>query len=413
MGLTNEDVFSLFETYVSPGKVKQYRELGAIFVPGKREGVWEYDMDTGAKFMDLRSSGGVFNLGHNPVETKKALIQALEEGLDIGDHILISKERALLAEKLAQLLPGDIRYSVFGAGGGEAIDLALKLARGYTRRVKILSAINGYHGHTGFALSTGHPFFTEPFQPLIPGFEKIPFGDIEAAEKALTEDVGAVILETIQAVGGVIIPPPEYFPALREITEEKGIVLIIDEVQAGLGRTGRLWAINEWNVTPDIMVLAKGMTGGLTPLSVTSYRPFLQEFFNQHPFIHISTTGGSDLSCRVASKMLDIVSDEAFLKNVRERGEQFRKGLEAIQEDSHGLIKEIRSRGLFIGVEFVNEKVCLGAMREGFKQRLIANYANNKPDTLIIMPPLIINEEEVDFALQGLETAVKTIQSQL
>ena len=201
---SNAEVFSTFSEYVSAGKVAMYKDLGMNFVPGKREGCWMYDLETENKIINLRSSGGVFNLGHNPIETKSVLIDALNSGIDMGDHMLISTERAKFAKHLASLLPGDIQYSTFGVSGGEAVDLAIKLARAYTGRPNIISAMGGYHGHTGLAMATGSNEFKDPFKPIPGGFIQVPFDDIEAMKNAVDEHTAAVILETIQATAGVI-----------------------------------------------------------------------------------------------------------------------------------------------------------------------------------------------------------------
>jgi len=349
-----ESAIEDFETYVSPGKAKAYRLLGFDFIPSKREGVWIYD-EKGNKYINCRSSGGVFNFGHRPEELVKELKDALEL-FDIGDHLLPSGARALLAKKLAELTPGDIQYTVFGVGGGEAVDLAIKLARAHTQRPKIISAIGGYHGHTGFALATGEEEFKRYFGPLAPGFVQVPFGDLKALEKEMDETTAGVIFETIPATYGIKIPPPEFFPGIRELCDKYGAIMIIDEVQAGLGRTGRLWAIEEYDVVPDIMVLAKGLSGALYPMSATCFRPYLNRFFEEHPFIHISTMGGSELGCVITLKVLELTSQPEFLAQVRKKGEIFEKGLREIQSRHPKLVKEVRVKGLMIGIEMPEEK---------------------------------------------------------
>jgi acetylornithine/succinyldiaminopimelate/putrescine aminotransferase len=300
---TKPQTLQAFADYVSPGKLKTYQLLGMEIVPARREGSKIWDKD-GKSYINCRSSGGVFNLGHRPPEMVAALKQALET-LDLGDHLLLSEWRARLGKRLAELTPGDLQYTTFGVSGGEAVDLAIKLARGYTRRPGIISAQGGYHGHTGFALATGEDSFKEFFGPLAPGFSQVPFGDIKALEQAAGKDTAAVIFETIPATLGVAIPPDDYLPAVRRICDDQGAVMIIDEVQAGLGRTGRLWAIDEYGVIPDIMVLAKGLAGSLYPMSATCYRPHLQSFFDEHPFVHVSTCGGAEVGCAVTLAALE------------------------------------------------------------------------------------------------------------
>jgi len=408
LGYFQESAIEDFETYVSPGKAKAYRLLGFDFIPSKREGVWIYD-EKGNKYINCRSSGGVFNFGHRPEELVKELKDALEL-FDIGDHLLPSGARALLAKKLAELTPGDIQYTVFGVGGGEAVDLAIKLARAHTQRPKIISAIGGYHGHTGFALATGEEEFKRYFGPLAPGFVQVPFGDLKALEKEMDETTAGVIFETIPATYGIKIPPPEFFPGIRELCDKYGAIMIIDEVQAGLGRTGRLWAIEEYDVVPDIMVLAKGLSGALYPMSATCFRPHLNRFFEEHPFIHISTMGGSELGCVITLKVLELTSQPEFLAQVRKKGEIFEKGLKEIQSRHPKLVKEVRVKGLMIGIEMPEEKYGPLLTIALKKNGVIALFAHNDMKSMIIMPPLIINQIEIGLVLEALEKSFSELE---
>src|SRR3990172_8416095 len=238
---------------------------GVDFIPGRREGVRVWDYDGRRSWIDCRSAGGVFNLGHRPPRIIAALKAALDE-IDMSDHMLASGYRGLLAKRLAELTPGDLQYTTFGSSGSEAIDFAL---------------------------------------PLAPGFRRVPFGDFEALEAAVTDDVAAVIMETIPATAGFTMPPDDWYPRIRRLCDDRGALLILDEVQAGLGRTGNLWAFEEWGVVPDIMVLGKGMSSAVIPLSSATYGKHLQSFFDSDPFCHLSRGGGSDLACIAALAMLD------------------------------------------------------------------------------------------------------------
>ncbi len=396
-----------FASYVSPSKVAAYRQFGLPVVPGRREGCRIWDWEGRRSFINLRSSGGVFNLGHRPPRIIAALREALER-FDIGDHILMSGPRAALARRLAELTPGDITYSVFGVGGGEAIDLAIKLARGYTGRPGIIAARGAYHGHTGFAVAaTDEP--SERFGPLAPGFSHVPFGDIDAMEAAIGDETAAVILETIPATGGMPIPPPDYYPSLRKLCDARGALLILDEVQAGLGRTGRLWAIDEWSVVPDIMVLAKGMSGAVYPLSATCFRPKLQSFFEEDPFIHVSTYGGSDLGCVVTMAMLDQITEAGFLEHVREMGQRFETGLAALREKYPQVVSEVRQRGLMIGLQTADARGGPWLTQALVGHGVLALFANLNTATLQIMPPLIISAEEVNEVLDALDLSLAEI----
>jgi putrescine aminotransferase len=408
---TSESVINDFASYVSPSKVAAYRQMGFDVVPGRREGVHVWDLEGKRSWIECRSAGGVFNLGHRPPAIIAALRQALDH-LDIGDHLLISQYRAALAKRLAELTPGDITYTIFGVGGGEAADVAIKLARGYSAKAGIICVVGAYHGHTGLALAATDGFSSQ-FGPLAPGFKRVPFGNIEALAEAIDDDTAAVIAETIPATGGMLIPPPDYFPRVRQLCDETGVLLIIDEVQAGLGRTGRLWAIDEYEVVPDIMFLGKGMSGAIYPISATCYRPKLQAFFDADPFIHISTYGGADLGCVTCLAMLDQVSEPAFLPHVQQMGHRFAEGLAALQKKHPRIVSEVRQRGLMIGLEMANE-MCGPLMARAMGQHgVISVYAHLRPSTLQLMPPLIIEAEEVDEVLGALDASLGEVAQSL
>lgn len=419
--LSQKQLLKLYSKHVNAPKVRIFKSFGFGVIPGERQGIRFKTLDGPRpnegplEIINCRSSGGVFNLGHHNLEIIETLKAALDGGLDLGDHMLLSEWRALLGAKLAELMPPGITRTTFGVSGGEASDTAIKFSFAYTKRNECISAIGGYHGHTGFALATGDPNFKENFLWNPPGFKQVPFGDIEAMRKAVTEKTACVILETIPATGGVLIAPEGYFPAVREICDENGAMMIIDEVQAGLGRTGEFWAIyggmypNE-KVVPDFMVLGKGMSSGIYPLSVTSYKPFIEKaIFKDDPFIHISTTGGSDLGCAVAHKMLEIQSDPKFLANVKKTGDLFGKGLMDIASDFPDLIKEARGRGLMWGIEFHDEMDGQLGMVSIIKEGVLQNYCGNRKDTIIIMPPLIVNKQDIEEILQRIYRGMKNL----
>ncbi len=404
-----EEALTDYEKYVSPGKLRTYRFLGFDFIPVKNEGVWIHD-HKGRKYVNCRSSGGVFNFGHRPQELIDELEKALEL-FDIGDHLLMSGARAALAKKLAELTPGDIQYTVFGVGGGEAVDLAIKLSRAHTSRPKVISAFGGYHGHTGFALATGDEDFKKYFGPLAPGFVQVPFGDLKALEKEMDETTAAVIFETIPATYGIKIPPADFFPGVRKLCDQRGAVMIDDEVQAGLGRTGRLWAIEEYDVVPDIMVMGKGLSGAVYPMSATCFRPFLNKFFEEHPFIHVSTMGGSEVGCLVTLKVLELTGKPEFLAAVRKKSELFAKGLAELKGKHPKLVRENRCKGLMIGIGMADAKYGPLLTMALAKNGVIALFAHNDPSAMIIMPPLIISEAEIAFVLEALEKSFSELEN--
>lgn len=411
--LSEEAVIQLFEQHVNSGKVAMYRQMGLDMAPGRREGVRIWTWDGSRSLINCRSSGGVFNLGHRPEAIIEAVNRAMQD-YDIGDHLLLSEPRARLAERLANLMPGRIRYTTFGVSGGEAVDFALKLARGYTGRPGVISVKGGYHGHTGLALAAGDPAFRDPFGPPLPGFRQVAWGDIDALADEIDEQTAAVIIETIPATSGILVPPDGYLAAVRDLCSKHGALYIADEVQAGLGRTGRLWAIDEWGVEPDMMVLGKGLSGAIYPITATCYPPELDRWLAEtNPFIHVSTFGGSDIGCVAALTMLDIVTGESFLAHVRAMGDRLLAGLSQMQQQAPRLIREVRGRGLMVGVELADAR--LGPLLTVLlaERGVLALFANNNPAAMIVMPPLVISADEVDETLGAFAGAFETMAAQV
>jgi putrescine aminotransferase len=408
MKRSKAEIYDLFGQHVSSGKPAFFKSVGIDFSPGKREGAYLWDVDGDKRLIDCHCNGGVFNLGHrNPVITN-TLIESLQ-GLDIGNHHLISEQRAVLAEMLANLMPGDLPYTVFGVGGGEAIDLAIKVARGYSKKQKIISARGGYHGHTGLAIAAGDEKYRAPFGISHPNFVQIPFNDLESLAQEIDEETAAVIFETIPATNGISIPSSGYFKAARGLCDRRDVVMIIDEVQSGLGRTGRLWGIEHFDTVPDIMVIGKGLSGGIYPMTATCFKGKYESVFHADPFIHVSTFGGAEVGCPVALKVLEISSDPEFLEHVRAIGMFFEAGFEVLNEKHPKVLVGLRQVGMMMGIEMVNEFCGPLFSKTAYDNGLLSVYANNDTRVAQLLPPLIIDQvlaeeilERVDLALGDL-----------
>lgn len=399
-----------FARHVSSGKVDFFRAAGIDFVMGRREGPFLWDVTGEPRLIDCHCNGGVYNLGHRHPEVARVLMASLQE-LDIGNHHLISEQRAALAAKLAGLMPGDITNTVFGVSGGEAIDLAIKVARSYTGRPKVISAQGGYHGHTGLALAAGDEKYRAPFGPLSPGFVQIPFNDVAALENAFDDETAAVLFETVPATYGMPVPAGDFFQRVREMCDQHGALLIVDEVQTGLGRTGKLWGIEHFDVVPDIIVIGKGLSGGLYPMSATCFRAQYESVFQPDPFIHISTFGGAEVGCPVALKVLELTTDQSFLRNVQEVAALFAEGFRALQEKHAEILIGLRQLGLMMGIEMVHEQCGPLFSKVAFDHGLLSVYANNNPRVAQLLPPLIIDRslareimDRVDRSLQVIKT---------
>ncbi len=403
-----EKITELFSRHVSSGKVEFFTNAGVNFILGRREGIHMYDLE-GNRYINCNCNGGVFNLGHRNAE----VIGALEEGLaelDIGTHHTVSEQRALLGEELASVCPGDINRVIYGVSGGEVIDAAIKLARGHTGRPGVVSAVGGYHGHTGFALPAGHEQYSEPFKPLVPGYTQVPFGDLAALDAAVDENTACVLFETIPATLGIVLPPEDFYAGVRRICDERGAVMVMDEVQTGLGRCGAYWGIETYGVVPDVLVSAKGLSGGIYPLSAVLFSDRMNQFWHDNPFIHISTFGGPELGCRVTLKVLEILKRPGFLEHVREMASVFEKGYVELKTSHSDLLLETRQRGLFTGLKMKNE-MCGPLMTvAGMRNGIFTVYANNDNSVSQIIPPLIIQEKEALEVLERLDAMMSWVE---
>jgi len=281
------EVLEKSREFWNPGKTDFWGESGVDLVIDRREGYFIWDM-SGLRLIDVHLNGGTFNLGHRNAE----LVEAITTGMrsfDIGNHHFPSSARAALAEALIRTAPPNLTKVVYGSGGGEAIDIALKTARHATQRRKIVSIIKAYHGHTGLAVATGDDRFARIFLADRPEeFSQVPFNDLPAMEAALADgDVAAVIMETIPATYGFPLPAPGYLEAVKALCERQGTLYIADEVQTGLMRTGEMWAVTKHGIDPDILVTGKGLSGGMYPIAAVLVSEQNAGWLTEDGFAHI------------------------------------------------------------------------------------------------------------------------------
>jgi putrescine aminotransferase len=383
-----ESTFEAFAGHVSRGKVAFFREAGLDLVAGEREGPFYRDAFSDRRYLDCHCNGGVFNLGHRHPAVVAALREALDH-LDVGNHHLVSAPRAFLAERLAASTGGRLTGVVFAACGSEAIDLAIKLARGVTGRTKIVSVLGGYHGHTGLALAAGDAQYRDPFGPHLSGFEQVPFGESGAMDAAVDDTTAAVLLEPIPATLGIAIPPPGHLSEVARVCTERGALLVLDEVQTGLGRTGRMWAYEQEGVVPDMVVTGKGLGGGVYPVAATLMTADLHAFFDTRPFVHVSTFGGAELGCAAALAVLDLTEAPGFLERVREVSDR-------LADAFAGLPFELRRRGLMMGFRFAGPEQGPMAARAAYEAGILCAFANNDPSVLQFLPPLVLTDAQVE-----------------
>ncbi|MBX9686667.1 MAG: aminotransferase class III-fold pyridoxal phosphate-dependent enzyme [Candidatus Obscuribacterales bacterium] len=366
------------------------------------QGVFTYD-NHGKRYLDCLGGFGIFNVGHR----HPRVIEAVKAQLDqvcLHSQELLNPWAAHLASQLAALAPGDLQYSFFCNSGTEAVEGALKLARLASGKSEIISTKNAYHGVSMGALSaTGRDVFRKPFEPLLNGFKHVPFGDIAALEAAITKDTAAVILEPIQGEGGINVPPVGYLRKVRQLTKKKGVLLILDEVQTGLGRTGRMFACEHEGVVPDIICLAKALGGGVMPIGCFMASKKVWKVLEPNPSIHNSTFGGNPLACTAASATLDVLVDEHLPARSAVMGNYFMRRLNQIKENYSQYIGDVRGRGLLIGLEFQSKEIREAVQEELFYRGVLVAGTMNSNCTIRIEPPLIITESQINLMVDTLE----------
>lgn len=397
-------VLDLTRRYVAPHRVEVWDAFATQLVIGRREGYRIWDLD-GHEMVDLHLNGGTFNLGHRNPEVIDAMLAATGE-LDIGNHHFASLARAELAEQLARLTPGELTFSVFCASGSEANDVAIKTARRATGRRVIVGLAAGYHGRTGLSGAAGESTAARYFFSDADDFITVPFGDLDAIDAALRgEDVAAVIIETVPATYGFPIVPEGYLPGIRSACDRYGTLYIADEVQTGLGRSGQLWAVEAFGVEPDILVTAKGLSGGVYPIAATVIGTRAAEWLHEYGWGHVSTFGGSEIGCRVAEKVLEITTRPAVRDNVEELISRFESGLASIRQ-REPYLAEVRQAGLIIGLRVDHPDGGVYLQQELYRLGVWAIAAGFDQSVLQFKPGLLMDAETVAFVLDRLEVAL-------
>jgi putrescine aminotransferase len=413
-----EEVLAGFAAHVNPTMVEALGLLGYGRAIVRGEGVRLWDRE-GREYRDFLAGYGTLLLGHNHPEVRDALLEVLRAGTPQFLQVAPQPLAAALAARLARLAPGGLEVAYFMSSGSEAVDGALKLARAATRRPRFVSAERGFHGITFGALSvTGHAKHREAFEPLLPGCAIVPWGDAGAVERELRKrDVAAVVLETMQGEGGFRPPPPGYLADVARLCHRYGTLLILDEIQVGLGRTGRLFAYEREGAAPDILVLAKGLSGGLVPVSAYLTRPEIwrRAYGSLARYdVHASTFSGGALACAAALATLEILERDRLAARADALGERLGQALRAAV-GGHPMVREIRGRGLLWGVELaapggplaalaVGQQVAVGLMERGF----VSQVGTQAPAVIRAEPPLIVAEDDLVAFARALRAAVES-----
>ena len=401
-----EETIEKYEEYVNPTLANLMRFAGFGDVEESAQGTIVKDY-SGNEYIDCLGGYGVFCLGHRHPEVVAAVQDQLGK-MPLSSKIFFNKPLADLAEKLAKITPGRLQFSFMCSSGAEAVEGALKAARMYTKRTEFISTIGGFHGKSLGSLSaTGREVYREPFQPLIPGFTHVPYGDASAVEKVISDKTAAVIIEPIQGEGGIRVPSDDYLPKLRELCTKNGAVLIMDEVQTGMGRTGKMFACEHWGVEPDIITMAKGLGGGVMPIGAFIGTPEIWEaVFRENPLMHTSTFGGNPLACRAAIAAIEVTLRENLPARANKLGEYLMGKLRVVKDKHPKALKDVRGMGLMIGVEFMHEDVGELVIGGLSRRGVIAAYTLNNPKVIRFEPPLIITESEIDKVIIAFDEAI-------
>jgi len=402
------DFLDRSRTFWNPGKTQDWQDMGIDLVIDRREGYYLYDMD-GHRLIDLHLNGGTYNLGHRNPELVQAL-KAGSERFDMGNHHFPALARTALAEALAACAPSpDMRYTAYGSGGGEAIDIALKTARHATQKRKIVSIIKAYHGHTGLAVKTGDDRFSKLFlsEDTDGEFVQVPFNDLNAMEDALRgRDVAAVIMETIPATYGFPMPQEGYLPGVKQLCERYDALYIADEVQTGLMRCGEIWGCTKYGIEPDIMVTGKGIGGGIYPIACVLISERCGGWLKEDGFGHISTGGGAELGCIVAMKVLEMVQRPEVRTMVRYISDYMRAGLEQIMAAYPDFFVGIRQHGVVMGLEFNHEQGAKPVMKNLYNNGVWAIFSTLDPRVLQFKPGLLMTQADCEEVLRRVEIGV-------
>lgn len=371
----------------------------------------------GRTFLDCLGGYGLLSLGWSHQKVVNAVKAQLDRA-PMPTQEMLDWPRGMLTNLLSEITPGDIEYAFLVSSGTEAVEGAMKFAKAATGKSGFIAAVRGFHGKTTGSLSLmGKAKFRKPALPLLPNVYHVPFGDTAAVEQQLHiarevgNEIAAVVMEPVQGEAGAIVPPDDYWPQLRALCDEYGVLLIADEVQTGLGRTGALWAVNHWNVVPDIICSAKALGGGVMPIGAFMASKRIWQTFIDDPFFHTTTTGGNPLACAAAIATINVILEDDLPRQAAEKGTYFMERLQPLATRYDSIYEKITGKGLLIGQHFhdgeTGYQVAAGLFRRGV---LISGTLTNAT-SIRIEPPLVIEYDEIDEVLNRLEDTLKAVSS--
>lgn len=419
--------FSLHEEHLNTQIVRVLKTIGYDRVYTRAKGPYLYDQDD-QEYLDLLSGFGVYAMGRNHPTVIEALRDVLDNNLPDMVQMDVSLLSGLLAEALLKRCPKNLTKMFFCNSGTEAVEAAIKFARYTTKRDRVVYCEHGYHGLTLGALSlNGENVFREGFGPLLPGCASVPFNDLAALETALKgQDVAAFIVEPIQGKG-VNLPDDDYLPGVQALCQKYGTLFVADEIQCGLGRTGKFWAIDHWGVQPDMILMAKALSGGFVPVGgVAMTSQVMEAVFNRmdRAVVHGSTFSKNNMAMAAGLATLKIIEEEKLIENAAKIGDELMSGMQELA-DRYEFLKAVRGKGLMIAMEFGSPKSLslkaawsmLEAANKGlfsqmitiplFKNhRILSQVAGHGMNVVKFLPPLVINERDRDWTLGALDQVI-------
>jgi putrescine aminotransferase len=388
-------------------------DYGAVEWRGK--GAKFYD-NFGNEYLDFLGGYGALDLGWSHPEVVDAVrAQALRSG--IPSQELMDPLRGVLAKLMAEITPGNIDHAFFVASGTEAVEGALKIARLHTGKHSFISTVKAFHGKTSGSLSImGKKDFRAPLQPYGAQTFFVPFGDADALEQQLEIcatigiEIAGFVAEPIQGEAGAIVPTADYWPRVREICTKYGVLMICDEVQTGLCRTGALWAVDHWNVEPDILMTAKSLGGGVMPIGCFCGSGEIWKAFEEpNPFIHTTTTGGNPMACAAAIATIQVMLRDNLAQRATELGDYFMGELNKLSAEFPGVYEKITGKGLLIGQHFVNDKVGYKVAAGLFRRKVLVAGTLINAKAIRFEPPLVVTQAEIDTVLERLRDTLKEV----
>lgn len=387
---SKDDLLEKAATYWNPGKTRFWQEAGTPMVIDRREGYLLHDM-SGKRLIDLHLNGGTYNFGHRHPE----LVAVLKSGLDyfdMGNHWFPSVARAAFAEKLVKTAP-HMKYAIFGAGGAEAVEIAIKTARYATQRKKIVSIIKGYHGHSGLSVATGDERFSKIFLADRPEeFIQVPFNDVDALERVLRHgDVAAFIIETIPATYGFPLPAEGYLRTCHDLCRRYGAKFISDEVQTGLMRTGMMWGWQGYGIEPDMFVTGKGLGGGIYPVSACLVTEECGGWLHEDGAAHISTAGGAELGCIVGHHVIEMLQRPEIISNVAFVADYFAGAMAQMMQRHSDIFVGVRQRGVVLGLEFDHPEGAVAVSRALYENGVWAIFSSLDKRVLQFKPGVLLD----------------------